>query len=184
LSTESLRKDHKLIEKVLQALSATIKLLKDGKQIPEQILLPTLDFTQNFTDVCHHGKEEEALFPALEKSGMPTSMGPIHMMLIEHKRTKEIAEHIGLASKKYLKNGDSAYLIETLELYVQHVTEHLWKENNRLFMMADTRLNSTSNEIDKNLDNIEEKKLMELGKTRLHYESLVNELEKNVSEIN
>ena len=51
MSTESLRKDHKLIEKVLQALDATIKLLKDGKQIPEEILSPTLDFTQNFTDV-------------------------------------------------------------------------------------------------------------------------------------
>ena len=56
MSTESLRKDHKLIEKVLHALDTTIKLLKEGKQIPEQILLPTLDFTQNFTDVCHHGK--------------------------------------------------------------------------------------------------------------------------------
>ena len=184
MSTESLRKDHKLIEKVLQALSATIKLLKDGKQIPEQILLPTLDFTQNFTDICHHGKEEEALFPALEKSGMPTSMGPIHMMLIEHKRTKEIAKHIGLASKRYLEIGDSAYLVETLELYVQHVTEHLQKEDNRLFMMADSRLNSAANEIDKNLDDVEEKKLLELGKTRLHYESLADELEKNVSEIN
>ena len=50
MSTQSLRKDHKLIEKVLQALDATIKLLKDGKQIPEEILSPTLDFTQNFTD--------------------------------------------------------------------------------------------------------------------------------------
>ena len=96
MSTESLRKDHKLIEKVLQALDATIKLLKDGKQIPEEILSPTLDFTQNFTDVCHHGKEEEALFPALEKAGMPTTMGPIHMMLLDHKRTKEIAEHLSL----------------------------------------------------------------------------------------
>ncbi len=184
MSTQSLRKDHKLIEKVLHALDATIKLLKDGKQIPEEILSPTLDFTQNFTDVCHHGKEEEALFPALEKAGMPTNMGPIHMMLLDHKRTKEIAEHISLASKKYLENGDSAYLIETLELYVQHVTEHLWKENNRLFMMADARLNYAANEIDKNMDDIEEKKLSELGKTRSHYESLADKLEKNVSEIN
>ena len=29
---------------------------------------------------------------------------PIHMMLLDHKRTKEIAEHINLASKKYLEN--------------------------------------------------------------------------------
>ena len=184
MSTESLRKDHKLIEKVLHALDATIKLLKEGKQIPEQILLPTLDFTQNFTDVCHHGKEEEALFPALEKAGMPTNMGPIHMMIIEHKRTKEIAEHIGIASKKYLENGNSDYLIEVLELYIQHVTEHLWKENNRLFMMADARLNHAVKDIDEKMNIIEEKKLDELGKTRSHYESLVDELEKNVSKIN
>ncbi len=184
MSTTSLRNDHKLIEKVLHALDTTIKLLKDGKQIPEQILLPTLDFTQNFTDVCHHGKEEEALFPALEKAGLPTNMGPIHMMLIDHKRTKEIAGHIGAASKKYLENGDSDYLIEVLELYVQHVNEHLWKENNRLFMMADARLNYAANDIDKNMDEIEEKKLTELGKTRSHYESLADDLEKNVSEIN
>ena len=184
MSTESLRKDHKLIEKVLHALDTTIKLLKEGKQIPEQILLPTLDFTQNFTDVCHHGKEEEALFPALEKAGMPTNMGPIHMMLLDHKRTKEIAEHINLASKKYLENGDSAYLLETLELYVQHVTEHLWKENNRLFMMAEARLNHVAKDVDKKLDEIEEKKLRELGKSRSDYVHLAEDLEKNVSEIN
>ena len=75
-------------------------------------------------------------------------------------------------------------MIVFLELYVQHVTEHLWKENNRLFMMADARLNYAATEIDKNMDTIEEEKLTELGKTRLHYESLVDELEKNVSEIN
>jgi len=184
LSTASLRHDHKLIEKVLDALDATIKLLKDGKKIPEQILLPTLDFTQNFTDVCHHGKEEEALFPALEKAGMPTNMGPIRMMLIDHERTKEIASHIAKSSKKYLESGISNYLIESLELYVQHVTEHLWKENNRLFMMADARLNYATKDIDKSLNDVEEKKLKELGKTRSHYESLADELEKNVSKIN
>ena len=51
-------------------------------------------------------------------------------------------------------------------------------------MMADARLNDATNEIDKNMDDIEERKLSELGKTRSHYESLVDELEKNVSEIN
>ena len=51
-------------------------------------------------------------------------------------------------------------------------------------MMADARLNYAATEIDKNMDTNEEKKLNELGKTRLHYESLVDELEKNVSEIN
>ena len=71
MSTTSLRNDHVLIEKVLNALETTVSLLLEGKQIPEQILLPTIDFTQNFTHVCHHGKEEEGLFPALGQTGMP-----------------------------------------------------------------------------------------------------------------
>ena len=173
----------KLIEKVLQALDATIKLLKDGKHIPEQILLPTIDFTQNFTDVCHHGKEEEAFFPALEKAGMPTHMGPIRMMLIDHERTKAIAEKIEEASKKYLETNDSEDLILSLEVYVQDVTEHLWKENNRLFMMAEARLNHAAKDVDKHLEDVEEKKLKELGKTRSDYEALADDLEKSVSEI-
>ena len=184
MSTESLQKDHKLIEKVLLALDATIKLLKNGKQIPKQILLPTIDFTQNFTDICHHGKEEEALFPALEKTGMPSHMGPIRMMIVEHRRTKAIAEQIELASKKYLETDDSVDLILTLEAYVQHVTEHLWKENNRLFKMAESRLTNNVKDVDKNLKKIEEKKLKEIGKSRSDYELLVDDLEKSISEIN
>ena len=183
MSTQSLRKDHKLIEKVLQALDATIKLLKDGKHIPEQILLPTIDFTQNFTDVCHHGKEEEALFPALEKAGMPSHMGPIRMMIIDHQRTKTISKKIGETSKKYLETNDSIDLILALEVYVQHVTEHLWKENNRLFMMAEARLNHAAKDVNKNLRDVEERKLKELGKTRSDYEILIDDLEKSVSEI-
>ena len=184
MSTESLQKDHKLIEKVLLALDATIKLLKDGKQIPEQILLPTIDFTQNFTDICHHGKEEEALFPALEKAGIPSHMGPIRMMILEHQRTKAIAEQIELASKKYLVTNDSLDLILTLEAYVQHVTEHLWKENNRLFKMAEARLNNIAKDVNTNITEIEEKKLKEIGKSRSDYETLADDLEKSISKIN
>ena len=67
-STESLRKDHHLIEKMLKALDTTAALLKSGKTIPAPILDQMIDFTKNFTIVCHHGKEEDSLFPALERA--------------------------------------------------------------------------------------------------------------------
>ena len=67
MSTASLRKDHDLIEKVLKSMWATVSLLQTGKTIPEAILMPVIDFTKNFTDVCHHSKEENSLFPELEK---------------------------------------------------------------------------------------------------------------------
>ena len=183
MSTASLRNDHTLIEKVLNALETTVSLLVEGKCIPEQILLPTIDFTQNFTHVCHHGKEEEGLFPALGQTGMPKNMGPIYRMLLEHKMTEQLAEQIEVNTKLYLESGNSSKLILALQNYVTHVRDHLWKENNRLFMMADSRLNNVSKEVDDRLQKIEHAKLEELGKSRSEYETLADELEKSVSKI-
>ena len=100
MSTVSLRKDHDLIEKVIKSMEVTLQLLKNGKTIPESILLPVIDFSKNFTNVCHHGKEEESLFPALEKTGMPRNMGPIAVMLMEHQMTKQIADRMEESKKK------------------------------------------------------------------------------------
>jgi hemerythrin-like domain-containing protein len=36
-----------------------------------------LVFLKEFADRCHHGKEEDFLFPALEKAGIKKEGGPI-----------------------------------------------------------------------------------------------------------
>ena len=182
MSTISLRRDHELIEKVIKAMESTIQLLTDGKQIPESILLPVIDFTKNFTDVCHHSKEEKSLFPALEQAGLPSNMGPIAMMLIDHQRSREIGTQMEKSAQEYLSSGNSEKLVNDMQQYVEHITEHLWKENNRLFMMAEARLQYVSEKVDKELNEIEKSKLVELGKTREHYEQLAENLTKNVSQ--
>lgn len=184
MSTEPLRKDHALIEKVLKSMDVTLQLLKSGKPIPESILMPVVDFSKNFTDVCHHGKEEESLFPALEKAGMPRHMGPIAVMLMEHQVTKQIAQKMDDAAKAYLASGAPDTLISSISEYVEHVTAHLWKENNRLFMMAEMRLQGVSDQVAKELDAVESQKLAQLGKTRQEYEKLVENLEQDVSKMN
>ena len=67
-------------------------------------------------------------------------------------------------------------------MYVEHITEHLWKENNKLFMMAEARLQYVSQKVDKELNDIEESKLKDLGKSREHYEQLAENLTRDVSE--
>ena len=180
MTTNSLRKDHDLIEKVVSSMEITISLLKDGKEIPESILLQTIDFTKNFVDVCHHGKEEDILFPTLVKAGLPSTMGPIPVMIQEHQITKEIASKIEDSGKEYLDNGNPEKLIQNIQQYVEHVKEHLWKENNRLFMMADARLQSYDEQVEKELIETENIKLNQLGKTREHYEKLVDDLGNNI----
>ena len=183
MSTAHLRKDHDLIEKVIAAMQTTVSLLKDGKKVPESILLPTIDFAKNFTNVCHHGKEEDTLFPALGKVGIPTNMGPIRMMIMEHETTKKIAEKIEEFAKTYLDAGDPSNLIEGMELYIEHVKAHLWKENNRLFMMADARLQAYRKQVEEALQKTEDTKLAELGKTRNYYEKLVESLDNSLDGI-
>ena len=180
MSTASLRRDHELIEKVIKAMEATIQLLNEGKQIPESILYPVIDFSKNFTDVCHHSKEEQALFPALEQAGMPKNMGPIAMMLIDHERSREIGKHMEESAKKYIDSKNPTNLINDMKQYIEHITENLWKENNKLFMMAEARLQYVSEKVDRELTNIEESKLKETGKTREHYEKLVESLTEDV----
>jgi hemerythrin-like domain-containing protein len=181
MSTTSLRRDHELIEKVIKAMESTVQLLNDGKQIPESILLPVIDFSKNFTDVCHHSKEEKSLFPALEQAGLPTNMGPIAMMLIDHQRSREIGAEMELSAKEYLSSGDSTKLVSDMQQYVEHITEHLWKENNKLFMMAEVRLQNVSKKVNDDLDTIEKSQLNDLGKSRQHYEELAENLTRDVS---
>ena len=184
MSTVSLRKDHDLIEKIVKSMQVTLQLLIDGKSIPESILLPVIDFSKNFTDVCHHGKEEESLFPALEQAGMPRHMGPIAVMLMEHQITRQIADKMDESAKEYLKTGSSTKLVSVIKEYIEHVSAHLWKENNRLFMMAEMRLQGNSDQVNKKLDEVEKLKLEQLGKQRSDYEKLADKLEQDVSKIN
>lgn len=184
MATESLRKDHDLIEKVVKAMEVTLQLLTSGKKIPESILMPTVDFSKNFTDVCHHGKEEESFFPALAQSGMPTNMGPIAVMLMEHEITRKIAIKMEQSAKDYLVSGSPDELISDISQYIEHMSQHLWKENNRLFMMAEMRLSGVSDKVNAELDEIEQKKLAQLGKSRSDYESLVQNLQQDLSKIN
>lgn len=182
MSTASLRRDHELIEKVIKAMESTIQLLNDGKQIPESILLPVIDFSKNFTDVCHHSKEENSLFPALEQAGMPRNIGPIAIMLMDHERSRELGKEMESSAKNYISSGDSTKLINDMQQYVEHITEHLWKENNKLFMMAEARLQYVSKKIDQELNEIEKAKLKETGKTREHFEQLAETLSRDVSQ--
>ena len=64
---------------------------------------------------------------------------------------------------------------------MEHITEHLRKENNKLFMMAEARLQYVSEKVDKELNEIEDSRLNDLGKSREHYEQLAENLTKDVA---
>lgn len=103
-----------------------------------------VDFIRNYADSWHHAKEEDLLFPALEAAGMPRESGPMAVMLHEHVlgRTyvRKIADHLEAATM-----GDDAALATVLRftlVYADLLTQHIQKENNILFNMADQYLSA------------------------------------------
>jgi hemerythrin-like domain-containing protein len=92
-----------------------------------------LEFLTTFADRCHHGKEEGALFPMLERKGLPRNVGPLAVMLADHDegRAKTAAMRAALAD-----NAPERFATQALA-YVELLRDHIAKENQVLFPMAD-----------------------------------------------
>ena len=100
---------------------------------------------------------------------------------MEHETTRKISNRIEESSKIYFKTGDSSQLVTDMNEYINHVMQHLWKENNRLFVMADMVLQDKIEEVNQSLAEVEKSKLKEIGKSREGYEKLADDLDTKIS---
>lgn len=140
---EILMQEHRVIEIALSCLEAMVEKADTDNRLEHEPAEQIIDLIRNFADRCHHGKEEDRLFPAMVAKGMPSEGGPIGVMLMEHDMGREfvrqMAENIESAS-----NGDAVSLQEfTLAAhgYINLLRAHIQKEDRILFPMADRFLN-------------------------------------------
>jgi hemerythrin-like domain-containing protein len=87
--TEQLKEEHEAIKIVLGILSNVSKKLAARETVNQEDLGRILEFIETFADTCHHGKEEDLLFVAMENVGIPRDRGPIAVMLREHEFQKK-----------------------------------------------------------------------------------------------
>lgn len=138
-ATEVLRHEHKIILKVLDAVRHEAHAIADTGKLSVENLNKMLDFFQVFVDRCHHGKEEEYLFPTMQKRGLPADKGPIPVMLHEHVSGRNAVKAISEALAR-ARQGDAAAkeaVAANLAILDEHLRSHIDKENEVLFPMAD-----------------------------------------------
>jgi hemerythrin-like domain-containing protein len=142
IATQILRKEHEAILKMLDALDQTSLQLLGGASVQPSTLEGLLEFFQLFADRCHHGKEEDLLFPLLERRGIPRERGPIGVMLSEHDQGRDLIQRMKAAAAEYEKEPHAAgkRWSEAATVYSQLLREHIMKENNILFRMAEQML--------------------------------------------
>jgi hemerythrin-like domain-containing protein len=130
--TAILRCEHALILRALDALEAAAERLERGEPALEWWWSQLLDWLRTFADRTHHAKEEGALFPAMTRAGVPDEGGPIGTMLTEHSRGRDLIA--AMASSAGRQRAAAA------RDYAALLREHILKENEVLFPMADAVL--------------------------------------------
>jgi hemerythrin-like domain-containing protein len=134
--TEILSDEHRVIEQVLGALERLTALPVNESLERWQ---KALEFFRHFADRCHHFKEEKVLFPAMETHGIPRDGGPIGMMLAEHEEGRAHVRSMVDAVEQLAKGNSVAtdMLLSHARAYVTLLREHIQKEDDILFRMAD-----------------------------------------------
>ncbi len=139
-----LKNEHRVIERVLDAIEKQLSRPVDGDFYRDAI-----DFLRNFADGCHHAKEEKELFPVLESAGIPREHGPIGCMLDEHEMGRALIRKIE-SNIDAAEVGDvwaETSLRQAATAYIRLLREHIFKEDNVLFVMAERALGPEEQEL-------------------------------------
>lgn len=171
LATQVLRDEHDAILRMLDVTDESARRLDAGENVPAHVLNGLLEFLKLFADRCHHGKEEDLLFPLLEKKGLPRNGGPIGVMLHEHELGRKLIAEMSAAAEAYTTGdqGAGARWAQPARHYSALLREHIQKENNILFVMAERMLSEAEQQaLKQSFDKVEVEKMGAGTHERLH----------------
>jgi hemerythrin-like domain-containing protein len=143
-ATEDLIQEHNAVLVALKILTKVAAAIGAKEDQASAHLEQLLGFFKGFVDLCHHAKEEDVLFPELERRGVKRDGGPIGVMLAEH----EIGRgHVRAMTERLLElrggiAGAAMGIADHGRAYREILEAHISKENNVLFPMADRLISS------------------------------------------
>ncbi len=140
--TDILKQEHRNIERMLSVLERAVGRASAGESIQPQVFRDAIRFIQLYADRCHHGKEEDLLFTAMEQRGFPREAGPIAVMLYEHDKGRSHIKSM-IEAVERLEQGNAGAItdIQSHALgFIGLLRQHIHKEDHVLFPMADHHL--------------------------------------------
>jgi hemerythrin-like domain-containing protein len=182
-ATDTLKSEHRGVERMLNIVEAAANRLQAGQAVPADVFLNAVDFFRGFTDGCHHAKEETSLFPTMEQRGIPHAGGPIGVMLAEHEMGRTYVRAMAEAAQRYVQGDPHAAtgLVQSGRGYVALLRQHIAKEDGILFPMADQVLSAADQQqLDEDFETIERDKTGPGEHERYH--RMLDELEQVVAQ--
>ncbi|MBM3705383.1 MAG: hemerythrin HHE cation-binding protein [Actinobacteria bacterium] len=129
---KDLKDEHEGITLMLDIMKKVASRLKNKEEVKAEHLEKITEFLSNFADKCHHGKEEGILFPEAVKDVSNLTM--INELLGEHKTGRDYIRGIKESQTGYeTGNPDAYHIAVNMEGYIMLLSEHIRKENEKLF---------------------------------------------------
>lgn len=139
-ATQNLENDHIHILRLTDVMLTMVRKESSNVEHFETVI----NLIRKFADGLHHIKEEQMLFPMLEDHGFSTEQGPVAVMLEEHTQGRDFVKGM-LNSLSAMQKGSANSVNELYSHasgYAELLQNHISKENNILFRMADDILSS------------------------------------------
>lgn len=125
--------EHVHILKVADRAEDVCGDLSEGADLDKEFVVGFIDFIRNYADKFHHAKEEDMLFVEMGKPGVELHCNPVEQMLLEHDEGRELIAGI----EDGLKREDVEKITSNMESYIGLIRDHIGKEDNVLYRMAD-----------------------------------------------
>jgi hemerythrin-like domain-containing protein len=142
MPTTVLKAEHQIILRVIDVLERLTDQSNQGQGFKIDAYRKCVEFFRSFADACHHAKEEDLLFPALESRGVPREGGPIAVMLHEHTLARGFTAEMAAAINEIETHDQEATqavqrFYDAAHQYAALLRNHIYKEDNILFNMGD-----------------------------------------------
>lgn len=180
-ATNFLMAEHRVIERALNALEAGVYRLDKGETVPAEFFLSAVDFMKEYADGCHHEKEEGVLFKYMEDRGILEQGCPLGVMLAEHALGRQyiLALRSAAHAMEVGDQGARKRIIESARSYIALLRQHIRKEDQILFPMADHVIPEEQHTLVWN--SFELVLQVENGKgAHAYYQALAEELERDI----
>ena len=131
--------EHAIIVNAVDVARQASSLIGRNDEQYEKITRDLIYFFRNYADKFHHHKEEEILFPEMEKKNELLADGVIKEMFDNHEDFREKIRNI----EKHLDGKEFAKAQHQLENYAEALLDHIAVENDEVFQMAETIFDDT-----------------------------------------
>jgi hemerythrin-like domain-containing protein len=154
-ASQRLLHEHNAILVAMDIIERICEYVQNDREVDVNDISDIIRFLEVYINSCHHRKEQQLLFPALEEVGVTNHNGLIGVLVTEHQMEYDYI----LQMKDTLTYGEfnKPLFLDAAAAYVQLIRNHIIRENTVLFRISDAKFSDETQkrllEEFKNIDN-------------------------------